>query len=155
MPAPEPLENDPANPCIGCGPSNPLGLRLAFARQGREVVADFLPGQHHQGWPMRLHSGVLYLAMLEAANWTFWGLTSKVGVPAHTSALEARRLVRIGEPVRLVGEQEGPEEVAVRALMADEVVARLTRRYRVLDREAFLRAMGYDAVPEAFAEAFP
>jgi hypothetical protein len=32
------LENDPDNPCFGCGPSNPVGLHLHFFKKGNEDV---------------------------------------------------------------------------------------------------------------------
>ena len=31
------LENDPRNPCVGCGPLNPRGLQLKFEKVGEEV----------------------------------------------------------------------------------------------------------------------
>ena len=51
-----------------------------------------------EGWPARLHSGVLYLAMLDAANWTVYGLHDRVGLPVETSALTLLRWVPTGTP---------------------------------------------------------
>ncbi len=60
----------------------------------------------HQGWPGRLHSGILYLAMLETANWTLYGLRGRVGLPVRTSALDAKRWVATGETLILMGRAE-------------------------------------------------
>jgi hypothetical protein len=89
----EALENDPRNPCIGCGPRNPRGLRLQFRKEGDEIASGLLAEESLEGWPGRLHSGVLYLAMLDVANWTVYGLRNRVGLPIRTSALTLHRWV--------------------------------------------------------------
>jgi len=53
------LENDEANPCFGCGPRNPRGLRLSFHRVGDRVETMLLADVTMEGWPGRLHSGIL------------------------------------------------------------------------------------------------
>ena len=97
------LENDPRNPCIGCGPNNPRGLRLEFRGDGKRIATDLIADETLEGWPERLHSGVLYLAMLDAANWTVYGLHDRVGLPVQTSALTLQRWVPTGTRLRLVG----------------------------------------------------
>src|SRR5256885_13201273 len=87
------LENDEANPCFGCGPRNPRGLRLSFHRVGDRVETMLLAGVTMEGWPGRLHSGILYTAMLETANWTVFGITGRIGIPVRTSGLRLQRRV--------------------------------------------------------------
>ena len=53
------LENDGTNPCFGCGPGNPRGLRLSFHRVGDRVETMLLADVTMEGWPGRLHSGIL------------------------------------------------------------------------------------------------
>ena len=79
------LENDGTNPCFGCGPDNPRGLRLSFRRMGDRVETSLLTQVTMEGWPGLLHSGILYTAMLETANWTVYGVTGRVGVPVRTA----------------------------------------------------------------------
>ena len=143
----EALENDPRNPCIGCGPENPLGLRLVFAREGDAVVATWKPSEHHQGWPERIHSGVFYIALVETLNWTFYGLTGKVGVGAQTSALEVRGATRPGDDVRLRGRMLAPREVEAQAEVGGSVVARMTREYHQPDAEGARKLLGYERLP--------
>lgn len=150
------LENDPRNPCVGCGPEHPTGLRLAFRRRGDRVETTLLATDLHQGWPGRLHSGILYLAMLETANWTIYGLLGRVGLPTRTSALGLTRWVRVGETLTLTGRKEG--EGLVRVEATDEAgtsLATLERTYELVDRATFLRRMGYDEVPAGLEEALP
>lgn len=150
----QPLENDPRNPCIGCGPHNPLGLRLAFAREGDAVHGAFVPGEHHQGWPERVHSGVLYIALVETMNWAFWGLTGRTGVAKQTSALEVHGITRPGDAVRLRGRLLGPDEVEAVAEVRGKVVARMTRTYHRPDAEGARKLLGYERLPAVLEGAF-
>src|ERR1700674_3454705 len=101
--APVPIENDPRNPCVGCGPENPIGLHLEFARVGDAVSTSLRAKPTYQGWPGRLHLGILYIAMLETANWAVFAARGRIGVPSRTGALVSKRWVEIGEELRLVG----------------------------------------------------
>lgn len=151
-----PLENDPRNPCVGCGPENPAGLGLAFRRVGDRVETRLVATDLHQGWPGRLHSGILYLAMLETANWTLYGLAGRVGLPTRTGALGLQRWVRVGETLMLAGRREGETLVRVEATDAQgRLVATLERAYDLVDRATFLRRMGYDEMPPGLEEALP
>ncbi len=158
-PAPTVLANDSSNPCFGCGPEHPTGLRLKFQREGDAVTAAFAASGRYQGFPNRLHSGILYLAMLETANWTVYGLRDRVGIPVRTSALESKRWVATGEALILVGRiaPTDGEAVRVRVEATDAqgaVVASLERDYDIPDRATFLARMGYKTMPPAFESDF-
>ncbi|HVL47687.1 MAG TPA: hypothetical protein VM889_03935 [Candidatus Thermoplasmatota archaeon] len=155
-----PLENTPGNPCVGCGPEHPTGLRLAFEREGDIVRTRFEATASREGWPDRLHSGLLYLAMLETANWTLYGLGGRVGIPARTSALDAKRWVATGETLILAGRAVAPREreaaILVEAKDATGAsVASLSREYDLPSRAEFLRRMGYERMPAGFEDALP
>ena len=159
-PARVPLENDPRNPCVGCGPEHPTGLRLVFSREGDAVEATLVASSRLEGWPGRLHSGMLYLAMLETANWTVYGMRGRIGIPVRTSALDARRWVATGETLRLVGSLAASEAAAARVIVeavdgAGNVVAHLERAFDLPDRATFLMRMGYDAMPPGFEDVIP
>jgi len=51
---------DVSEMCFVCGEENPLGLHARFLNlaDGR-VAALFTPGQQHQGYPGRMHGGVI------------------------------------------------------------------------------------------------
>src|SRR5437667_9174853 len=54
------LGNDETDPCFGGGPRNPRGLQLVFRRVGNRVETELLADVTMEGWPGRLHSGILY-----------------------------------------------------------------------------------------------
>lgn len=158
MGVPDPLENDPDNPCIGCGPDNPAGLRLTFFRDGDRVRSELTVEPHHQGWPGRMHSAVLYLALVETMNWTLYGLTGTVGLARETGPLHYERRVGVGDRLELVGAVTDPDVPALRVEAVDEAGRRvgwLERTYEVLPEHAFLERMGYDAVPAGLEGCFP
>ena len=153
-----PLENDPRNPCIGCGPNNPRGLRLEFRGDGKRIATDLIADETLEGWPERLHSGVLYLAMLDAANWTEYGLHDHVGLPVQTSALTLLRWVPTGTRLRLVGvEHSRTADLTIQVEAHDEKgpVARLDRSYVLTNRAEFEQRLGYRALPEVLHGVVP
>ncbi len=150
------LENDGTNPCFGCGPGNAKGLRLSFRRMGDRVETSLLTLVTMEGWPGRLHSGILYTAMLETANWTVYGITGRIGVPVRTSALSSQRWVPTGMRLRIAGRamHQGLNSltVAVEAASSDrQPVATLDRDFVLPNRRELLERMGYEQIPEAFA----
>jgi hypothetical protein len=152
------LENDPGNPCIGCGPNNPRGLRLQFRRDGKRVVSELAAHETLEGWPGRLHSGVLYLAMLDVANWTVYGLHNRVGLPLRTSALNLLRWVPTGSLVRFVGVEDPQTSdltIRVEAHDGSGPVAHLDRSYLLANRAEFERRLGYEKLPEVLHELVP
>ena len=51
--------------CFGCGRSNPIGLRLTHRADGEHLVTEFVPGEHHQGWPGIAHGGIIATLLYE------------------------------------------------------------------------------------------
>ena len=51
--------------CFGCGRENPIGLRLSFDDDGDTLVARFVPGEDHQGWPGIVHGGIIASLLYE------------------------------------------------------------------------------------------
>jgi hypothetical protein len=156
----ETLENDPGNPCVGCGPRNPRGLRLEFRRHRDEIVSELLADASLEGWPGRLHSGILYLAMLDVANCTVYGLRNRVGLPVRTSALSLHRWVPTGARLRLAGvpaPSGGEADLTIHVEAQDGAgrVANLDRDYALASRAKFVRRLGYDELPEGLREVVP
>ncbi|HXY47298.1 MAG TPA: hypothetical protein VEK13_05330 [Thermoplasmata archaeon] len=133
---------------------------MSFQRAGDRVFSALSASPQHQGWPGRLHTGILYLAMLETANWTLYGLLGRVGVPVRTTALDTRRWIAIGENVTLFGRQlsnsEAKARVAIEARDAgDHVVAYLERDYVLPGRPEFLKRLAYAQIPPGLEDALP
>jgi len=76
--------NPPEVPhCFVCGPANAEGLGLVVRRDGTDAVAVFTPRPVHQGYPGRLHGGIVGMLVDEmlvyaGAPHGLWGVTAKV-----------------------------------------------------------------------------
>ena len=89
--------------CFVCGLENPIGLKMAFYQdtEGR-VVAEFTPGDEHQGYPGVVHGGIV-TAMLDetlgrvAIAAERWMVTGRINI-------RFRQPIPLGETLTVVGE---------------------------------------------------
>lgn len=88
----------PGQPCFGCSPDHPQGLRLRFAKDDGAIVTRFTPGDLHQGPPGIMHGGLVSTLADEVAAWACIGLLGKFGFTA-TMSLRLGKPVRVGAPV--------------------------------------------------------
>ena len=157
---PKELVKHPKNPCFGCGPAHPKGLGLSFLKDGERVIGSLEVTMDLQGFPDRLHSGMLYAALIDAAKWTVIGLRNRMGVPIRTSALSTRRWGLVGERLTLVGRitRSSLRTVTVKCEAGDQnraLVASLERDFEILPRQQFMVRLGYDKLPESLDELVP
>ena len=71
--------------CFGCGPQNEQGLQMEFRQEGDRAVCDYTPCDHQQGYPGRLHGGIVATMIDEAMGWAVygvrqWGATARLNV---------------------------------------------------------------------------
>lgn len=87
--------SDEARPrlCYACGTDNEHGLHMQFRREGERTVADYEPADFQQGYPGRLHGGVVATMIDEAMGWAVYH--------AAKWAATARLTVRFRKPVPL------------------------------------------------------
>ena len=78
--------------CFGCSPDNHLGLRMRFYEEGEELVSDWDPENHFQGYNTVLHGGIQATLMDEIASWGTYVLLKRAGV---TSTMEVRFLKQV------------------------------------------------------------
>ena len=95
------LENPLENPCFGCGPAHPRGLRLRFesstAEDGvAEVRTTFTPRSDEIGWPTLFHHGLHFMVLYEASYWTALTLGGQLWVSVGPATYTADRLPRVG-----------------------------------------------------------
>lgn len=95
------LENPPENPCFGCGPNHPRGLRLRFetlsADDGTpEVVTHFTPKADEIGWPTLFHHSLHFGVLYETSYWTALTLGGRLWVSVGPITYTADRLPRVG-----------------------------------------------------------
>jgi acyl-coenzyme A thioesterase PaaI-like protein len=90
--------------CLVCGVDNPAGLRgRFFVLDNGELVGVFRPRQEHQGYPGRLHGGLVGAILDETigrainlADGDTWGVTVKFSV-------RLRKPVPLDSEVKVVG----------------------------------------------------
>jgi len=142
--------------CFLCGMENPIGLKLAFFDDGENrVVADFTPGEEHQGYPGVLHGGFTCALLDETIGRTLvqqeiWAMTVELDV-------RFRKPIPLHQPLKVVGElvrlrsrtMEGKGEIR---LADGSVAATAEAKYiRLPDEEveAFQEELGYwEVVPD-------
>ena len=119
------LENDPENPCFGCGPNNPAGLRLRFFEDDGEVVAETTLGDQFSSWPGQAHGGVVFGALECTCQWTFYSVKHRSG-PTMKFAVGFPSRIKVGEPLKLVGRvvKQTTKVVSVRAELLQAGVLR-------------------------------
>ncbi len=85
--------------CFACGDKNERGLHMEFRREGDRAVCDYTPCGYQQGYPGRMHGGVVTTLIDEAMGWAVyqasaWAATARLSV-------RFRRPVRLDEPLRI------------------------------------------------------
>lgn len=83
--------------CFGCGPDNPIGLKLNFKWDNKTARAEFIPNKSHQGWSGIVHGGIISCLLDEAMGYATYFedivcLTAKMQIRIRRPAL-------IGEPL--------------------------------------------------------
>ncbi len=116
------LENPPENPCFGCGPRHPRGLRLRFesvaGRDGApEVRVEFSPKPDEIGWPTLFHHGLHFTVLYESSYWAALTLGGKLWVSVGPLTYTADRLPRVGRryEARARITMTSPDRLTVRA----------------------------------------
>lgn len=85
--------------CFACGAHNDRGLHMEFRRDGDRAICDYTPCDYQQGYPGRMHGGVVATLIDEAMGWAVygaaqWGATARLNV-------RFRRPVRLDTPLRI------------------------------------------------------
>ena len=88
--------------CFGCGPLNPEGFRLVFVPGPSGSSVEFAVPDRYQSWAGMAHGGIVALLLDEAVGWAAW----HAGHPGVTGRLQVsyRRPLKLGEPIRVVGQ---------------------------------------------------
>ena len=135
----------PDQPCFGCGPVHPHGLRLRFDRDGDEVVTRYMPHEGQQGAPGIMHGGLVTTLADEVAAWAVIATLGKFGFTATMTA-KFRRPVRVGLELearaRIVKARPRVIDVTVKIAQEDELAFEGEFRFAVLDRTGAERLLG-------------
>lgn len=79
--------------CFACGTRNPVGLNLAFSREGQEVRAAWTPRPEFAGYKGVVHGGLSATVLDEAMTWA-------CAVASRRFCYAAEMTVRYRAPVR-------------------------------------------------------
>lgn len=74
--------------CFGCGPENPIGLKLVFRKDGENTVGTFTPTGLHQGWSGLVHGGIILCLLDEAMAYAARFETGDI--PCVTARIQAK-----------------------------------------------------------------
>ena len=85
--------------CYACGDANERGLHMRFRREGERTVCDYTPCAFVQGFPGRMHGGIVTTLIDEAMGWAVyhasaWAATARLNV-------RFRRPVGLDAPLRV------------------------------------------------------
>ncbi len=85
--------------CYACGDANERGLHMRFRREGERTVCDYTPCEFEQGFPGRMHGGIVTTLIDEAMGWAVyhasaWAATARLNV-------RFRRPVGLDVPLRI------------------------------------------------------
>jgi acyl-coenzyme A thioesterase PaaI-like protein len=75
----------PPRLCYACGNANEYGLHMEFSREGDRTICDYTPHAFQQGYPGRMHGGVVSALIDEAMGWAVyhareWGATARLNI---------------------------------------------------------------------------
>jgi len=89
--------------CFVCGVENPAGLHAHFYQVEPQIcVGRFLPADQHQGYPGRVHGGVVAAMLDETLGRAVWGDASTWGVTAELT-IRYKAPVPLGQMLTVVG----------------------------------------------------
>ncbi len=89
--------------CFVCGVDNDAGLHAHFYQiDDRTCVGRFLPDENHQGYPGRVHGGVISAMLDETLGRAVWGDAKTWGVTAELT-VRYKAPVPLGEMLTVVG----------------------------------------------------
>lgn len=128
--------------CFVCGASNPAGVHVRFYEQDDcSVLAKFTAGEEHQGYPGRMHGGVITSILDETAGRAImithgdktWGVTAEINVQFRQPVPLGVELTVVG---RITGETRRIFHGSAELYLPDgTVAAKSTGRYVRLDLE--------------------
>lgn len=102
----QPLQDQyaPQNKCFGCGPANDEGLRIKSFVEGDEVIAEFVPRDHHQAFEGVMNGGICGTLLDCHSNWAAaHHLMVKSGQPTPPCTVTADFHVVLKRPTPMDG----------------------------------------------------
>jgi len=83
--------------CFGCGPDNPIGLKLSFQWDGKTARTEFTPSKFYQGWQGVVHGGIITCLLDEAMSYA--ALFQGMHCATAEMRIKLRRPTLLDEPL--------------------------------------------------------
>ena len=96
--------------CFGCAPDNHAGLRMRFFEDGNEIVSQWDPQEHFQGYNQVLHGGIQATLMDELASWIVFVKLKTAGVTQSMEITYQKPSYTNGGPIIVRGALESQEK---------------------------------------------
>jgi uncharacterized protein (TIGR00369 family) len=142
----------PGQPCFGCAPDHAIGFRLAFTRDGDDVVTRMTPSDRYQGPPGIMHGGLVATLADEVGAWACIVFLGKFGFTVTWNA-RFKQAVRIGKEVEARARiaKSSSRFVDVEVVVSQEGRACFTSEFRflLLDEAGAEKMLG-QPLPEAW-----
>ncbi len=107
----------PNGTCFGCGPANPDGLRVRSFPDGDDLVAEWMPGPHHEAYPGMLNGGIIGTLLDCHCNWAAaHHLMRTGGLEQPPCTVTAEYTIRMRKPTPTAG----PIRLRARVVEASE-----------------------------------
>lgn len=84
----------PGYNCFACNPTNEYGLKMSFYEVGNEIISEWMPEEHFQGYKGVLHGGIQATLLDETASWF-------VNVKLKTAGVTSTMKINYIKPVRV------------------------------------------------------
>jgi hypothetical protein len=151
------LENSDDNLCFGCGPQNPMGLRMRFFLEGDRVITECIPTKWWSGQPGVVNPGIAYAMLVDLIIWTAGGILHRVPLMPKTIEMKLgdmstkRSILGTGWILR----REGPI-AQIRAELSQDgtVKASLEIETKSVTRAEYQKARPMVEIPESLTGYF-
>lgn len=110
-----PFEVNKNQACFGCSSANEIGLQMQFFEDGDEIISDWIPKKHFEGYQNILHGGIQATLHDEIASWLVY-------VKCETSGVTASLNIRYKKPVLI---SEKPIQLRAKLIQVNRKIANI------------------------------
>ncbi|MCA1813064.1 MAG: hypothetical protein LC624_03815, partial [Halobacteriales archaeon] len=156
LPGRELPSHDPENPCFGCGPRNPHGLRMRFFDDGEVVRSELTLGDDYCGWPGTVITNIIALALDEGLTWASWARFGRLATDDDSARVEHTGRIKTGAPfvieARVLREEAGRKHMEGRAVQDGATRAVMRATYRAVEAPDAERILKRPGLPPSLRE---
>ncbi|MBN2571817.1 MAG: PaaI family thioesterase [Ignavibacteriales bacterium] len=137
--------------CFGCSPHNQVGLQMEFIDEDKQIVCEWEPKQHLQGYNNILHGGIQATLMDEIASWFVYakletgGVTSRISVRYKRPVFTNKGKIKITAELKEVNKNLA--NILTKIIDADgKLCSEAEVQYYILPKEQAVEKLKYPGV---------